>query len=209
MFAGHYAPALLARRVAPEAPLWALLLAAQAVDFGFMFLGLAGVEGAALQQEAPRLVITEGVWTHSVPMTVVWSVAMGALAWLVTRRGAVAVAIGLVTASHWLTDLLVHTPDLPLGFVQEPAVGLSLWLYPPASWVLEVLLLLAATAWLAPRLAPAQRRRVWGLTGILVLLQSLSEWVLPPPITFSELAVNALLAYVLIAVVGWWVERVR
>lgn len=206
MLVGHYAPAFVARRLAPSAPLWLLLLAAQAVDVGFMVLGLAGIEGARLASEEPRLVVTAGVWTHSLPMTVVWAAVVGAAAWRTLGDRRASVAVGAVVASHWLTDLLVHTPDLPLGFRQEPAVGLSLWLHPPWAWALEVALLGGAAAWLAPALRPRERRRLAYLVGGLLLLQTASEFLIPTPTSFAELAASALLVYALVSGAGAWVE---
>lgn len=204
MLVGHYAPALVAHRWAPAAPLWLLLLCAQAVDVGFMVLGLFGIESAALSQNVPRLVVTAGVWTHSIPATVVWAVGCAAVAGWALKDRRSAVAVGLVTASHFVTDLLVHTPDLPIGFVQEPALGLSLWLHPPWAWALECGLLIGATLWTLPVLARTAQRRVVALTAGLLLLQTLSEFVIPTPESFTELAVSALVLYAAVAAVGWW-----
>lgn len=209
MLAGHYAPALIAARMAPKAPLWGLLLAAQAVDVGFMILGLAGIEGAALSPTAPRLVVTAGVWTHSVPMTVVWSVGIGVLAGVLARDRIVGTAVGITVASHWLADLLVHTPDLPLGLSQEPAVGLSLWLYPPLGWALECVLLAGAAAWLGASLEEPARRRLGIVVAGLIGLQTLSEFAIPTPGSFAELAASALVLYAAVAGAGAWVDRAR
>ncbi len=206
MLAGHYAPALLAHRYVPGAPLWALLLAAQAVDVGFMVLGLFGIESAALSQHVPKLVVTAGVFTHSILATIVWSVVCGLVAARLAGRK-VGVAIGLVVASHWLTDLLVHTPDLPLGITQEPAVGLGLWLHPPWAWALECGLVVAAYAVLRPHLTAGSKRALGLLVGLLLLLQTLSEFVVPTPASFAELAASALAVYAAAAWLGWRVDH--
>ncbi len=208
MLAGHYAPALAAYRAVAGRkgpPLWVLLLAAQAVDVGFMLLGLFGVEAARLAPTAPKLVVTAGVWTHSLPATVAWSLALGLAAGRVWRGAAL--PVGLVVASHFGTDLLVHTPDLPVGFTQEPALGLSLWLHPPWAWALECALVLAATLWLVPALRARAARRAWLLCAALVTLQTLSEFVIPTPPSFGELAASALALYAAVAAGGWWVTR--
>ena len=202
MLAGHYAPALAAKRIFPSAPLWTLLLAAQAVDIGFMVLGLFGIEGARLSNEVPKLVVTAGVWTHSIPATVAWAIGCGALAGILRKDRKIGLAVGLVTASHFVTDLLVHTPDLPIGLTQEPALGLSLWLHPPWAWALECALLLGAMLWLAPTLKDKAKRRAWGLVVGLLALQTLSEFVIPTPPTFGELAASALALYGIVALGG-------
>ncbi len=210
MLVGHYAPALLAYRASrgqAGAPFWVLLLAAQAVDVGFMLLGLVGVEGARLAQTAPKLVVTAGVWTHSVPATIVWSVVLGALAGRIWRGAAL--PVGLVVASHFAADLLVHTPDLPVGFSQEPALGLGLWLHPPWAWALECAFVLAATVRLAPAVQQRESRRLWVLCATLLGIQTLSEFVIPTPPAFGGLAASALALYAGVAAFGWWVQRAR
>ena len=48
--------------------------------------------------------------------------------------------IGAVAFSHWLLDLLVHRPDLPLlpdNWGNLPLLGLGLWAYPVVSMAIE------------------------------------------------------------------------
>lgn len=206
MLVGHYAPALVAHRLAPTAPLWILVLAAQVVDVGFMVLGLLGVEAAALSPDEPRLVVTSGVWTHSIPATIAWAMLSGAVAWLATRDRRASLAIGAVVASHFVTDLFVHVPDLPVGFEQAPAVGFGLWLYPPLAWGLECALVVVAGAWLAARSDARARRRLWALVGGLVVLQTLAEFVIPTPSSFLAFAGSALGTYAAVCVAARWVE---
>lgn len=52
---------------------------------------------------------------------------------------------------HWLADLLVHRPDLPLGLF-GPKVGLGLWNLPVLEMIVELGLLgLAICIWVAKR----------------------------------------------------------
>ena len=44
-------------------------------------------------------------------------------------------------ASHWLLDLIVHLPDLPLAGNDSPKLGLGLWRHVGASVGLELLIL--------------------------------------------------------------------
>jgi hypothetical protein len=127
MFVGHYAPALALRARYREAPLWALFLGVQAVDLLFFVLVPLGAEQMELDPSrrgflALRLLYMP--WSHSLALTLVY----GAVIALVLRaRGhaRLGVALGLAVCSHWLCDLLVHTPDLPLA-PGAPSVGLGL-----------------------------------------------------------------------------------
>ena len=119
MFVGHYAAALAAKAAQPKAPLWTYVLGAQLVDVAWGGLVLAGVEKMSLDERLPGspLVLSHMPYTHSLPAVVLWAVAAGLLArFLLKLPRAAAIAVGLVVASHWGLDVLVHRPDLPLWF---------------------------------------------------------------------------------------------
>lgn len=212
MLVGHYAPALLLRARAHSGagalPLWALFLAAQAVDVGFFLLGFVGVEAARITPGArPVLEVTSGVYTHSLPS----ALALGGLCALVgalsgrARAGAV---IGVAVASHWVLDLVVHVPDLPLGLTQDTAVGLGLWRYPVWSMLLELGLLAGSWVVLRPRLAQASARRAGDqLVVALAALQLLSDHVVPTPTSMTALGVSALALYAGCCALAWRVDR--
>ena len=54
------------------------------------------------------------------------------------------IVIGLVAFSHWVLDLIVHRPDLPLlpGGAGDLRFGFGLWRLPIASMVLELAIVL-------------------------------------------------------------------
>ena len=129
MFVGHYAPALALRARYPEAPLWALFLAVQAVDVAFFVLVPLGVEHMALDPSQPgflALRLTYLPWSHSLALTLAYGVLV-ALAFRARGHARLGVALALAVCSHWVCDLLVHTPDLPLA-PGAPSVGFGLWL---------------------------------------------------------------------------------
>ena len=188
-------------------PLWVLLVAVQAVDFGFMLLVLGDIESASLDaSRAPRLLVTHGIWTHSLAMTAVYAMAIVAVG-AAMRRWREAVVIAVAVASHWLADLIVHGPDLPLAFDQGHAFGLGLWHWPVAAWAVECgLLAIAGWIWTAPLVGPKRRRAIGVVVGLCVL-QTLSDFVSPLPGNDHALALTALPAFVAVAAVGWWAER--
>lgn len=207
MLVGHYAPALALRRVAPTVPLWLLFVAAQAVDLGFFTLVFAGVESGTMHPgEAPRFVVTHGVWSHSLLMTLVYGAAVVVGGWSLgrLREGAV---LGIAVASHWLGDALVHAPDLPVAFDQSRAIGLSLWSYPWLALALELGLTLGAGWWWLSSLKGRARRRARTLLGALVVTQLLGDFVVPLPPTDVRLGVSALGLYAAMGFAAWWTER--
>ena len=65
-------------------------------------------------------------WWHGLGLAGVWSAAATAVAARCYQDRQTAVVIGLLVVSHWLLDILTHTPDLPLLLDRWPKVGSGL-----------------------------------------------------------------------------------
>ena len=217
MFVGHYSASLVARRVAPELPLWALLLAAQAVDVAWATFVLLGVEHVRIvpgHTATNPLDLYHMPYTHSLPAALAWSLGVAALGWAWARRaapaaaGRVAAVLGAVVFSHWLLDLVVHVPDLPL-WDDGRKVGLGLWNHVVASTVLELALLVGAALWLrADRTAwrRAGGRALGVFVGVLVVFHAANLFGPPPP-SVAAVGIAGLSVYLVVALVGAWLER--
>lgn len=204
MFVGHYAPSLALRRTG-GVPLWVLFLAAQFVDIVWSLLVLIGVE---------RVRITEGFtasspldlyympYSHGLGPSVGWALLVG---WLGSfrwgRRGGV--VIGVCVLSHWLLDLPVHVPDLPL-WGNAYKVGFGLWDRPVLAFVLEAGVLFAGAAVYARH--ASNKVAVWVFCALMLAIQ-MSNFVMPPPETPEQFAVMALTSYFAFAALAGWVER--
>jgi hypothetical protein len=70
--------------------------------------------------------------------------------------------------------------------------------------VVEVALLVLGFFVLRPQLAPKARRNVAVLTGVLVVVQALSTFVLPLPGSVLELAITSEVSYLAFALLAWW-----
>lgn len=213
MFVGHYSVSLVARRSAVDVPLWVWFVAVQWLDFGFMFFVLLGVEKVRL---VPGFTETNPLDLYYMPyshgllgatvMSAIFAVLVAA-AFPAARNAAGLGLLWLASFSHWLLDLVMHTPDLPI--VAGPTkVGLGLWNHAGVSLSLEIALLVLA-AWIYARAAGRSRRvRVWILVGIMVLLQVYSMFA-PIPGSPAQFAVTALTGYGLLTAGAYWVERAR
>ncbi len=118
---GHLAVGLAAKRAAPRTPLIFLLVASELIDllcFTFIFAGL--------ERSSEQLNLSYIPWSHSLVMSIVWSVVIGLLVFRFSRDRHVSLVIGLVIFSHWVLDFIAHDPDLPLFFGNSPLVGLGL-----------------------------------------------------------------------------------
>lgn len=210
MFVGHYAAAFAAKAAAPRAPLWTTVAGCQLVDIGWSVLIMTGVERASVDETllGSPLVLEHMPWTHSLPMTFVWSFAAALLVRLGLRLPLwAAVVVGLSVASHWLLDLIVHRPDLQLWF-GGPSVGLGLWDFPVPEQAVEVgLIAVAGVFWAAGRTRDG--RPAWpaaAFIGFLVALQ-IAVMFAPLPRTPVEMGSGALVIYVLVTALALLVDR--
>lgn len=211
MFVGHYSVALAARRTTVDLPLWVWFIAVQWLDFVFMAFVLLGIEKVRI---VPGFTASNPLdlyfmpYTHGLLGATVTSAIFAGLVAVAfpAARSAVGLAlVWLASFSHWLLDLLMHTPDLPI-LAGPTKVGLGLWNHVGISLALEIALL-ALTAWFYARGAdPARRVRVWILVGVMVVLQVYSH-VAPTPASAAQFALTALAAYGLLTLGAYWVER--
>ncbi|HJZ48781.1 MAG TPA: hypothetical protein VKE41_16500 [Roseiflexaceae bacterium] len=186
MIAGHYGLAAGVKSWAPRLPLWALMLSTFLLDVVFIFLNVAGIEyitpaNPALGNSYGNALI-HAYYTHSLVGALLIAALAGAIAtrpW--GQRGGIVIAA--VVFSHWLLDLLVHRPDLPIlpgNAGNLPLLGFGLWQFPLASALAELALVLAG-AYLyyrsaislpsAPGMsATSQRRRALTASGVTAAL---------------------------------------
>ncbi|KQX44720.1 MULTISPECIES: hypothetical protein [unclassified Paenibacillus] len=148
MFAGHFGLAAAVKARTPEVPIWALMLSTQLLDVVFVPLYLSGVETI---DTSIGTGYGEGIihadYTHSLVGALLIAILSGLLAWkLWGKRGGA--AIGGLTFSHWILDLLVHRTDMPFlpgNAGGLPLVGFSLWQWPWVSAALEIILVVAGS----------------------------------------------------------------
>lgn len=128
-------------------PLWALMLSTQLLDVVFVLLVIPGVEAFGGASGYGQGWI-RAYYSHSLTGALLISIVAGAFAWRWWGRQG-GLLIGATVFSHWLLDLLVHRPDLPLlpgNIGSFPLLGFGLWNTPAISITLEALLILSGAA---------------------------------------------------------------
>jgi hypothetical protein len=163
MITGHFGFAAAVKSREPQVPLWALMFATVWLDLVFVPLFLMGIETlvtAPGAQAGYGGAIIHADYTHSLVGALLLSAFLGWLASLPwgARNG---IVIGFVSFSHWILDLLVHRPDLPIlpgNLLGLPKLGFGLWRFPTASAAIE-LAILTAGAYLYWRVAVATCRQ--------------------------------------------------
>jgi hypothetical protein len=213
MFVGHYGVSFAARRMRVHLPLWVWFIAVQWLDIVWSALVLLGIEKLRIVPgftEANALDLFYMPYTHGLPGSIVLSVVFGAVVALFTpgNRFATVLIVAAASFSHWILDLIVHIPDLPL-YDDSAKVGFGLWRHLFVSFPLE-LLVLALGAWLYARATifrSTKGRYIFlAFVVFLGLFQVYANFG-PPPSSPPAMALSALGSYLLLACIAAWVER--
>lgn len=205
MFVGHYGVSFVIKKADPSIPLWALFIAVQWLDVvwaPFVLLGIEKVRIVPGFTASNPLDLYYMPYTHSLVAAILWSAAAIAFYRLLVRAsGRTSLLVGLAVLSHWVLDLIVHRPDLPL-YDNTAKVGLGLWDYPAWAFGLEATLLFGASA-LYLKAQPSARAAI--ITFGLVML-GVQAYVFfgPPPVSSGAAASTALGAYVIFALIIWF-----
>lgn len=214
MFVGHYSVSFAAKKANLSLPLWVWFVAVQWLDFGFMTLLIAGVEKVRVTEgftESNDLDLYFMPYTHGLVGAVLMSLLFAAIVAAVFPAARRPLGFGLVALasfSHWLLDLLMHTPDLPVFDDDSAKLGLGLWDHAAVALPLELAVLVLG-AWLYSRSVTFTDRGkalLWGFVGLLAIVQLYTHFG-PTSTSSVELGGTALAAYVLLAVLAGWVER--
>ena len=147
---GHYGVALGLKRAEPKVSLGTLFVAAQLVDLlwgAFLMLGWEHVRILPDENPLLKLQFYDYPISHSLAGAVGWGRPRPCVLLLAHARHDAPLASlgagGAAVASHWLLDLIVHVPDLPLAGNDSPKFGLGLWRHVGASVALELAVLTA------------------------------------------------------------------
>lgn len=216
MFVGHYAASLALKKFEKRASLGVLFLAVQFVDILFFPFVLLGIERINIVENFTQSTHFELVYmpfTHSLLAFLIWSgAAYAVFRWVLVKDHSVAIVVALAVFSHWLLDLVVHTPDLPLWSDASTKLGFGVWNSAIATYALEAGLLLLGL-WLYLRSTKAATtigKYGMGIFVGLLLLVNVAN-VFGPPMVSSELGLSvfALTSYLLYAVIAFWLDRKR
>jgi membrane-bound metal-dependent hydrolase YbcI (DUF457 family) len=208
VFIGHFALGFAAKRAAPQASLGTFFLAAQFVDLVWPTLLLLGVERVEIDPalSGAPLVFVHYPISHSLLGAIGWAALVGAAYFAVSRERRGAWVVALLVVSHWLLDLVVHRPDLPLLFVGGPTLGLGLWNLPVVELVLEIVLFAACFAvYLRTPAGQAAGVKPWVLAALLLVIQ-LANAFGPPPPSMEAIAWVGQALWLLVAA-GYWADR--
>src|SRR5437660_3224284 len=215
MFVGHYGVAFAVKTQRNKIPLWVLFVAVQLLDFLWAPFVLLGIEKVRF---VPGITATNALdlyympYTHSLLGSLFWSVVAFAIhnvGWRDIASNGASALVGFAVFSHWLLDLIVHRPDLPI-YDDTLKVGFGLWNYRGIEFVLEIgILLLGAVLYLKRNGAIVRKIGIITFVAALVLIQTTNTFLRRPPSSHRAFAITALVFYTVFAVIAFLLGKRR
>jgi hypothetical protein len=212
MFIGHFGVAMAAKRVAPAASLGTLVMAAQLADLLWPIFVLLDLERVRIDPGITRVTPLDFAYypfTHSLATDLGWAAIFAGVYGIVRKDWRTAAWLGALVISHWVLDLVVHRPDLPL-WPGGPKVGLGVWNSLPITLLLEFALFVggAYLYLVATRTRDRLGTVLFGAFGLTLAVLYVAGVFGPPPPSVQALAMTALAGW-LFVVWGYWIDRHR
>lgn len=187
MFLGHFAVAFAAKKVNSQPSLGTYFFAAQFLDLlwpTLLLFKLEKVKINTVDKNQLPLIFTSYPISHSLLMVLIWGIIVWLIYKLVSNDARAALVVAFCVVSHWILDLIVHVPDLPLYPGNSPLVGLGLWKYMSIELILESLMFVIA-AYIYAKATRARNKAglisFWTLLIFLFAIQVANAFGPPPP----------------------------
>jgi hypothetical protein len=148
-------------------------------------------------------------FSHSLLFALFWGAALGSIHFARVRVVRASVIVGLLVVSHWVLDLPMHRPDLPLAPGMAAKVGFGLWNSIPLTLVLEFGIFGAGVVIYVRGTMSRDRIGSWGVWLLVALLVAiLLSGFGPLPTSERAVALGALGLWAIVPAF-WWIDRHR
>ena len=213
MFIGHYGAGFAGKKIDSTPSLGTMFLAAQFLDLIWPVFILLGIEKVRITpgiSAANPLDFTYYPYSHSLVMVLIWSLMFALIYYYFRKNIRGSVLLGILVLSHWILDLLVHIPDLPIFPGSGTKVGLGLWNSVVFSVVLEAVVFSAGVYLYMISTVPKNKKGTysfWGLVLFLFIIYFLNVFGSPPP-SVEAIGYAGLLQWMFIPW-AYWIDRNR
>jgi hypothetical protein len=214
MFLGHFGVGFGAKRAAPGVSLGTLFAACQLADLLWPTLVLFGIERFEIRPGITAVTPLDFVsypYSHSLIALSAWGILFGTLYALINRsRVATATTLVVVVVSHWVLDVLVHRPDMPVTLSETPRLGFGLWNSVPGTLIAELSIFTAGVVLYARQTRARDRIgsvAFGSLVGFLLVVFLVNVFGPPPP-SVGAVAWSAEAMWLLV-IWAYWVDRHR
>lgn len=213
MFIGHFGVGLGAKKAAPKISLGTFFLAAQFLDLLWPTFLLLGWEHVKIEPGITKMAplnFTDYPLSHSLFMAIVWGIVFGLTYFIIKRNISKSILLGLVVLSHWVLDLLVHIPDLPLYPGSDIFLGFGLWNHEVFAVGLEGLIFITGLVFYLKSTRAKNKTGIYGFWGLILFLVViyLSNLFGSPPPNVKAIAWAGELQWIFV-ILAYWVDRYR
>lgn len=211
MLAGHIGAGLAIARLERRVNAAVFIGAALLLDVVLWLFVLLGWERVDLPDDFSR---THQPWfefpySHSLLAAAGWSAAAALLGWRLFGRLRAGALLAAAVLSHWLLDLLVHRPELPLAGLASPRLGLGLWDHMPLALLVEGAIVLIGLGLFVPGSGLTRARSIALALLVLIVLAFtvLGMTVAPPPPSVQAMAGSSLGTLAVLCLLAGWFGR--
>src|SRR3972149_1174301 len=213
MFIGHFGVGFAAKRIDNKPSLGTLFIATQFIDLlwpFFLILGIVEVEIKTGISAMNPFDFTYYPFSHSLFGVLVWALLFGVVYFLFKKNFKSALVLGALVISHWVLDLIVHIPDLPIFPGGSIKVGFGLWNSILSTIIIEGLIFLAGVYFYFKSTKAENKKgtfALWSLVIFLIMVYVLNI-IGPPPDSAKAIGYVGLSQWLIIAW-GYWIDRNR
>ncbi|MCF6192804.1 MAG: hypothetical protein L3J46_00530 [Kangiellaceae bacterium] len=215
MFVGHYTAALILKSVEPKASLGWLFVAVQFVDilfFPFVYFGIERFNIVDHFTESTHFQLEYMPYTHGLVGSIGWAIfTYLVFHFIIKKVNKISIIMAFAVLSHWFLDLIMHTPDLPLLGNDSVKFGFGLWNNANLTFTIEAMLL-GVGLWMYLKSTKAISmlgKYAMIIFVILMVFMNTINVYGPPPASKLEVIISAMLSYIVLAAIAFWLDRKR
>lgn len=213
MFLGHFGAGMAAKNFNNKPSLGTLFLASQFIDLLWPVLLITGVEKVVLNPESTKVTHIDFIYypfSHSLMGVLFWAVLFGLVYFLLKKNIRSSVFLGALVLSHWILDVIVHKPDLPLTTGNNYLIGLGAWNSYIVTLIIEFSIFITG-AYFYLSVTEARNKKgtylIWSLLVFLSIIYLSNIFGPPPP--DPKMIGYAGLAQWLIIIWAYWADHNR
>ena len=214
MFIGHLGVGLAMRKFDKETNLAWFFVSVLFLDLLLWPLVLLGLEQVIVPQDFENLHYLKFIfpYSHSLLAAAAWSILIYVAADIITKRKLTAILLGLGVFSHYVLDFIVHTPDLTILGDNSIVIGLGLWNHIYITLIIELIIYFAGlTIYLRETrgIGFGGKYGMYIFSAVLVAAAFVTQVLSPRPLSGNEVAGSAMLSFVLLILISFWLDRKR
>jgi hypothetical protein len=213
MFIGHFGAGLIGKKISPVTSLGTLFFASQFIDLLWPTFLLLGIEEVKIVPGITKLTpfdFSYYPYSHSLIAVIIWGFLFGSVHFIFKRNVRAFFLLALLVPSHWILDLIVHRPDLPLSFSSNHYFGLGLWNFPVVAIAVEVAIFILGIYFYIKITTHKNKIGLIGFWGLIIFLSFmyLGNFFSPPPPDTTTIAWAGQAQWIIIFW-GYWVDHHR